>query len=353
MAINLTVILGAGAAHDVINPQSNDAIDFPRIRYRPPITANLFDTSIDWEHEYNKFKKVASVIGELRNAYPSKRTSLNIETFLKGLRNSHKKHRNDQFREFPLYLQHYFAAVSDRYCRKPSNYMILINKIFDIDLGKVIFVTTNYDLLFDKALESYSNFTKSDPNMNKYISDERWAYIKLHGSVDWGRRIKESMVKNTSSTLPGLLDNVSQLGATLDEALETDIVIDKRFNQETKELIYPAISVPVGESKLNCRDEHIATLKEHLNNCQNFLIIGFSGYDEDVLRFLDEKNGGFGKVLIVSGSKDSARETVTKFFSFGGLGGKLQGHVDSYLGNGFDEFIRSSVDLNEYLKNLL
>lgn len=356
MPINITVILGAGAAQDVVNLESNQVkTETSGQIFRPPTTADLLHTHRDWENEYMNFPAVASVIEELRNRAPDKRTSVDIENLLKELKESPKQHRNDTFREFPLYLQRFFTAVSERYCRKPSNYMTLIGKIFDLDLNKVVFVTTNYDLLFDQALHHHpaiKRFSISDSDMNKYISDETWAYIKLHGSVDWGRRIKEDMVRNRSSTLPGLVDNIRQLGNSLESALESDIVRDSSFNQDYRELIYPAISVPVGESKLNCRDEHVDMLKEHLNNCQHFLIIGFSGYDKDVLKLLDEKDGGFGQVLFVSGSEDSASKAREQFGSFGGLGQKVQMHADIYQGNGFDEFVRSSNGLIEYLSKL-
>lgn len=353
MPINLTVILGAGAAVDVVNFQSNQQVR--NSDFRPPTTANLFHTQRDWEDEYLKFPAVASVIEELRHSVPTNRTSLDVENFLKSLKESKNLHRNAQFREFPLYLQHFFTAVSERYCRKPSNYMTLISKIYDLDLNKVVFVTTNYDLLFDQALHHHpaiKSFSISDPNMDKYISNQRWAYIKLHGSVDWGKRIKENMVKNRSNTLAGLIDNVRQLGETLENALESEIIRNDRFNQETKELIYPAISVPIGESKLNCPDKHIQILKDHLNKCHHFLIIGFSGYDEDILRLFDEKEGGFNKVLFVSNSEASANKAREKFQSYGELRDKM--HADIYSGNGFDEFIRTvnGHGLSGYLKKL-
>lgn len=356
MSVNLTVILGAGAARDVVNPESNQVKTQTSGQiFRPPTTVDLLHTHKDWEDEYMNFPAVASVIEELRNRVPDKRTAFDIENLLRELKESNKQHRNDTFREFPLYLQRFFTAVSERYCRKPSNYMTLISKIFDLDINKVIFVTTNYDLLFDQALHHHpatKGFSISDPDMNKYITDEKWAYIKLHGSIDWGRRIKESMVKNRSNTLPGLVDNVRQLGDLLETALETDIIRDSSFNQDDKELIYPAISVPVGESKLNCRDDHVRTLEKHLSNCQHFLVIGFSGYDEDMLKMLDKKDGGFGKVLFVSGSEESASKAREKFMGFDGLGGKLQMHANIYRGNGFDEFVRSANGLNDYLNKL-
>lgn len=354
MLVNLTVILGAGAAFDVVNFAGNRQIDDSN--FRPPITSSLFDTHKDWENEYSKFSNVASVVEELRNNFQnSNHTSLDIENFLKDLKESSKLHRNEQFREFPLYLQHYFTHVSKRYCKKPTNYLTLLNKIFDLDIGKVVFITTNYDLLFDKALEFHGStkYSISNPDMNKYIANENWAYIKIHGSVDWGRRIKEDMIKNKSSTLPGLLDNVQQLGASLEEALENKIIRDKGFDQDTKDLVYPAISVPISENKLNCPDDHIQVLKEHFNKCQNFLIIGFSGYDKDILSLLDQKEGGFNKVMFVSGSEKGASEARQKFMEFGELGDKLNGHAFTYDGNGFDEFVRSSNGLDDYLNKYL
>lgn len=353
MPKNLTVIFGAGAAVDVVNPESNQVRN---AQFRPEITANLFHTHRNWETEYSRFPNVVSVIEELRQSMPPNRTSIDVENFLKQLKESNKSHRNIQFREFPLYLQHYFTAVSDNYCIESTNYMTLINKIFDFDIDRVVFLTTNYDLLFDKALykHPHTQFSISDPNMNKYIaSNEQWAYIKLHGSVDWGRRIKKDQVRNKSNTLAGLIDNVTQLGKYLEQALENEIIRDKTFNQEHRELLYPAISVPIGESKLNCPDKYINFLKEHLNKCYHFLVIGFSGFDTDVLKLLDEKEGGFNRIMFVSGSKESANTALNKFCSYRKLGERLQINALTYPGNGFDEFIRSSNGLDEYLKSLI
>lgn len=354
--MDLTVILGAGASFDVVNSQSSDLLRYrSELRFRPPVTANLFNTHEEWAEEYKKFPAVASLVQELRQALPEKHTSVNVEGFLRSLKESPKNHRNNQFRQLPLYLQHYFYRVSINYCKWPANYSTLINKIFDLDLDKVIFVTTNYDLLFDQALElnDATKFVLNDTAPSKYIRNKDWAYIKIHGSVDWGRSIKDSLIKNRGNTLPALLDNVIQLGASLEEALEQEIVIDKSFaNENERKLIYPAISVPVGESKFNCWPDHIQVLRDHLNQCQNYLIIGFSGYDKDILKMLDEKDGGFGQVLFVSGSEDSANNAREQFRSFGELGQKLQMHADIYQGNGFDEFVRSSNGLIAYLNKL-
>lgn len=353
MSVNLTVILGAGSARDVVNPNSNQQIN--NSIFRPPITADLFNTHRDWEDEYLKFPAVAEVIEELRARYPNDRTSADVENLLKELKDSSASHRNNQFRQFPLYLQHYFSAISNNYCKKPTNYFTLINKIFDLEIGKVVFLTTNYDLLFDSALHysSATKFAKDDPNMDKYISQNSWAYIKLHGSVDWGRSFVERIIINKGSTLDALIDTVNQMGSFLEQNLEPSIMRDDTYNRTERRLMYPAISVPIGDSKLNCPDKHVSVLKDHLNNCQHFLIIGFSGYDEDILRLLDEKENGFGKVLFVSGSEEGANNARLKFMNFGELGQKLQTHALTYPGNGFDEFVRSSDGLIEFLGTLV
>lgn len=356
MPTNLTVIFGAGASFDVVNPKSIDLLrDRHKLRFRPPVTANIFNTHEEWAEEYKKFPAVASLVQEIRQSLPEKHTSVNVEDFLKTLKDSPRVHRNNQFRQIPLYLQHYFYRVSTNYCKWPANYVTLINKIFDLDLGKVTFVTTNYDLLFDQALElsPATNFTLASTAPSKYINSSEWAYIKIHGSVDWGRSINEDMVKNRGNTLSALCDNIDQLGPKLEEALVEEINIDKSFMDENdRKLIYPAISVPVGESKLNCWPDHIQILKDHLNRCQNYLIIGFSGYDKDILEMLDQKEGGFNKVMFVSGSGDSANEARMNFMQYGSLGQKLQTHADTFSGNGFDEFVKSTVGLSAYLQRL-
>lgn len=210
MPINLTVIFGAGASVDVIDPESDQ---LESKEFRPPITKDLFNTDRSWAKEYKKFSAVLSVLEELRNRLSFEDESISLEKILRELKESSRPHRNKQFYELPMYLQHYFYYVSERYCKFPSNYSTLINMIFDIDFEKVMFLTTNYDLLFDQALAKNTatarDFPLNGTDMERYIKNKNWGYIKLHGSVNWGRAFKENLVPNKGRSLRALLDNVS------------------------------------------------------------------------------------------------------------------------------------------------
>ena len=71
-----------------------------------------------------------------------------------------------------------------------TNYGGLVRKI-DAWLHEardsVTVVTFDYDLLIDDALQSLVGMEVS--SIGGHVSSEHWRYLKLHGSVDWGRRV--------------------------------------------------------------------------------------------------------------------------------------------------------------------
>jgi len=355
MSANLTVILGAGAARDVVHitDPGGNLEEVKDRRYRPPTVASLFNHIDGWEDNYNLFPGVVSTLRDLRNAVQVSRGAVTVENFLARLKSSSEEYERKQFRQFPVFLQYLFGWISREYCRYPSNYFSLINKTLTQQFSSVAFVTLNYDLLFDQALQQHHATRFVSNSFDLYTSSPKWKYFKIHGSVNWGREIDQHFISNKGDALDTLLSNIDQIGDHLDKALGKWTLDDSFLKVDSnRRLIFPAISVPVGESKLNCPPEHIQKLKQHLDNCHNYLLIGYSAFDKDLLVLLDEKNNGFGKVLIVSESEKSASEIRARLMSHGELMGKLQGHVEIYSGNGFDEFMRSSDGLHKYLNNL-
>lgn len=355
MGLNLTVVLGAGAAVDVVHVTEPDrnSEEIKDHRLRPPTVATLFKYIDGWEHNYNLFSGVETTIGDLRNTMAVSPGSTSVETFLSKLKNSSDDFKRKQFRHFPVFLQFFFWHVGKDYCYHPSNYLSLMNQTLTDKFSHVAYVTLNYDLLFDIALQKHPE-TKLVPNsFNNYTDNTKWQYFKLHGSVNWGRTIDKNFISNQGATLDALLGNIDSIGDRLDQSLG-NWVIDTSYLEidQNRKMIYPAISVPTGESKLNCPDDHVNKLKDQLNHCSNFLIIGYSGFDKDLLELLDHKQNGFDKVLIVSSSEESASNVRGKFMAHDGLKSKLQGHVDIYSGNGFDEFVRSSDGLTKFLDSL-
>ncbi len=347
---NLTVILGAGASHDLIPKASWDRSVKEDI-YKPPLTKDLFLMHKNLEQYFTDFPGVKSVLADIRAIPMQTDSAISLEKFLKGLRDSPDKFRRIQFRQFAPYLQKLFYLISQRFCYQPDNFNRLLNLTLGNKFDNVLFLTLNYDLLFDIALEAHdhTNFNINDNDIRKYIpSGANWSYIKLHGSIDWSRPIKSEFVKNPGRTLPSLIDNIRQLGDSLEQALDDKVLIGKsydftdvnlKFNPEDIALSYPVLGVPIDdESKTICDALHLEHLNKFLNECQDFLVVGFSGIDKDVLDLLDKKQNGFRKVVIVTKTEKGSRDAVMNFMSYGELSQKLQGSLDPFSG-GFSRFL--------------
>jgi len=352
MITNLTVILGAGASVDLIPSHSMNSIRDNN--FKPKVTKDLFNTPgiRVLEENYLLFPGVEQHLGRIRKISNSENSAKSLEVYLRKLREAPEEHDRRFFRHFALYLQSFFHLVSEGFCYTPVNYTHLLGETQKEKIRKVFYVTLNYDLFFDKALKGYRYDIKSK-DIEKYIpSNEKWAYIKLHGSIDWGRPIRERWIRNAGLNLSSLLDNIDQLGDDLEKYLE-DIEIDFTYHLPNgRRLLYPAISVPVdGESKYNCPPKHVEALKKHLDQCQNFLVIGYSGIDRDLLDLLSKKQGGFNKIQIVSGSRTEAMKAKKNFLSHRDLRGKLKNHISLYKGNGFSSFIQDG-SLEKFIESL-
>lgn len=351
--MNLTIILGAGAAVDVIPLDEKSPGSTPGLLsliYKPRVTKDLFQTPQPWETEYSNFPGVESVLGELR----THTNAQSLENYLGDLKDSEEAFERLQFRQFPVYLQHYFSQVSERYCTSPHNYNSLINQASRKNLfRKVAYVTLNYDLLFDKALGRHPKtspvFEKDSTDIRKYVKADDWIYIKLHGSVNWGRPIDPHWIKNEGKSISAYIDNIDHIGDRLDDALG-EIVIDYSYSSGNREPIYPAISVPTGESKVNCPETHLDAFKKHLDTSEHFLVIGFSGYDTDILNLLAQKKGSFKKLVVVSRNKESAENTILNFQKHDVLKDRIRGAVKPYESGGFNDFMNGPTVLEGYFQ---
>lgn len=70
------------------------------------------------------------------------------------------------------------------YAEQPDCYDRLINAALKVDA--VTFVSLNYDDIFDQRLVT------PDPldSLERYLGPgKNWALVKLHGSINWGRRV--------------------------------------------------------------------------------------------------------------------------------------------------------------------
>jgi hypothetical protein len=272
------------------------------------------------------------------------RTSEGLESILRSLQDSPEAHIRRQYRQVPLYLRHLFWEISRRYTTAAVNYLHLMNSVLTSGFSRVAFVTTNYDLFLEKALRSVAGALIN--GLDSYTSDPQWMLVKLHGSVDWARPIeglpREDLMRHGSYT--------AAINAhPLDVFNLGDLVFQGLLSPEFQDgVMYPALTVPVqGKYEYMCPLSHIDALCEVLASCPNFLVIGSSGRDADLMELLNNKVQCRSPRLQVVSHADADRVLQRFCDSVSVFSTGYRGHY----GSGFSGFLVSG-GLEKFLEDL-
>lgn len=330
----ITVILGAGASYDLVpGNQSGQVVNDND--FRPPLTPSLFKMSRNLEKYLTYYPKAYTAIGTLRNLLHKGDKSL--ETLLKDLKESNEVIKIQEFRQIPFYLQHLFLMISQNYCFHPVNYTTLISETLRKSVDAIAYVTLNYDLFIEKALESIVGFDFS--NIESYVPhDQKWMFIKLHGSANWGRKLKK--IYNPGEKLEAILDNIGQMNPDNDLSDRIEVIPNlPAFSLSGLKAYFPSITVPVDNKyEFNCQKEHLIKLESLLRISKKILIIGISGKDQDLLDLLSKNLTNIKLVTIVGGGKANEIKERLKAgvpqFNSGTVAWKI-------YNEGFSEFIKS------------
>lgn len=346
MREDLTVILGAGASTGSVEPGKTS--QNPVI---PPITKDLFSTR--YEGILDKYGDVLASMGSISHDLEDGKS---LEDYIKdrlgtyGHYASLKNHRRRSLNQLPLYLQHLFSHISKSLGLK-THYHRFVHDLFDKDINTT-FLSLNYDLLIDRALEKAEN-NKFTGFGNYTNQQQRWVLIKLHGSVNWFRHI-------TRFSYPGMerkLDNwkVIVRNMNLLKDLSKDIVflnLDSQFEDGFNGKIpcYPVLAIPNTEySPIFPIDEQRQLLEKRLHGCENFLFIGFSAWDEDVLNILNQNVNKVRNLLIIgkSDAEGIYERLVKKAPMF-----KTNNLEEVLYDKGFETFMRGGIDINNFLDKI-
>ncbi len=208
-------IFGAGASFDSVPENApHPATVLPD--FRPLLTDFLFSNRAirtQYLKEYPAVRDLAATIVRMLPSYDG-----SLEKVLSAISETSKLHRAAQLVEVPLYLTDLFWKASE-YATPPINYTFLIDQLLD-RYDKVAFITLNYDLLLDRALSERTYGGPSFTGMRSYVRDT-WALVKLHGSVNWGRRIPiERQFADKREYLSMLSQLVADEKATFDGPIE-------------------------------------------------------------------------------------------------------------------------------------
>lgn len=349
MAKNLLVIVGAGASNQLIpfDDRTSQYIGWENADLKPPLTRDVFRHD---EHtrrilqDYDGARHLAAPIGLALSRGEQ------LEPLLRSYRDSDSQPLASQFLEIPLHLQDFFAEICE-YTDQPTNYEMLVHTLFSASCGfhQIAFVTLNYETLLDNVLfPDYIGKPLND-NLDSYIG-ERCRLVKLHGSVNWARRLRKVFrLRDDFRGVRSYLSAIRSFGnaQSLSSALEPDIFhwypgqprlqeIRRDDTEVECYLYYPAISVPLGtyDRAFACPPPHLRGLEEFLPSCRNVLAIGTSARDDDLLEILA---GGLTTVEcfnIVDKDAEAVRSAMDGWCNVTPLGVYQEAHT-----GGFSDFI--------------
>ncbi len=224
-----------------------------------------------------------------------------------------------------------FYTVSNYYVTGGgTKHQALVQAVQASQYAKVFYLTVNYDLFLDRAIQTVYGVTFD--SLHSYWQD-RCVLTKLHGSVNWGRVILNYNPKKASAegdilqileTLDSDLQLSDQIrvipqltysaqGGSELPSIENQNKAVVRLRSADRATHYPALSVPIeGKTDSYISEDQLENIRAFLRGCSDFLVIGFSGLDEHVVQ-LSRDVTKVRNLEIVSGGRARGVKTLQKF----------------------------------------
>lgn len=330
----LTIVVGVGASYDCVE---KDNADFDP-DWQPPLVKDIFQFRKKTFNEVlKKYSKAETLSDEIRSKLQSGRMS--IESLLRQYSSEADSSLQRLYWEVPLYLQELFGRISDEFVISgATRFETLVRIVSKSSYKKCFFLTLNYDLFLEKALKTIGyGFHK----LSSYTpSEKKISLVKLHGSVNWGIELKSYWERNSKTAVEVLNSLSSDVLWRSSEIAILDGYQDSQRFREGK-FYYPALAVPVeGKSGYFCPPAHIDEAKRFLTGCSDFVFIGFSAIDQDILELLKNVRT-VEKLRVVNGGKKSARQVHSRLVQANDIFGQVSSDtIDNCLcSTGFKDFV--------------
>ncbi len=276
----LAVILGAGASHGVC-PAGSGVVKNEFLK--PPITETMFNgTALDGV--LARHPEAAALMSSVRTEVAA---NVPFEESLRRYLDNTNAYIQRQLAFVPIALHTFFFLVSAEYTSEAINYSHLLNRTIGEGIHTA-FMTVNYDTLLEMSLTRTTGVVFD--SLQSYVSSPDWILVKLHGSVGWGYPWIEDGHMNMATDIGG--DWARNLAShNPPPSRDPDLIRAGRNNflYADGRALYPALALPVaGKYGFVCPPSHVSALKTFLADCENYLFIGFSANDQDLLDLLKE-----------------------------------------------------------------
>lgn len=235
---------------------------------------------------------------------------------------------------------------------------------------QVCFVTFNYDTMLEEAMSQVLRLEVRD--MDSYIKWDNYSLLKLHGSINWGR-VVEGISKNQGETSNDLCQRIIDMMEPRSEFFTNEYKLCSHDMHPLPikpsvlhggmagpdSVLYPALSIPVeNKDEFSCPAKHVTALEALLPKVTKVITIGWRATEAEFLRMLKFSRqmpySGVRPVmrlLIVTGSKDGAGETLTNLLRVGGETPDLFQHLPTTpVTTGFTGLINNLATLGAFLR---
>jgi hypothetical protein len=326
----LLVIFGAGASYDSL--PSRPLAEFPKVEARPPLADHLFDDRPLFLETLRRVPQCHPIVARLRH----RPAGISLEAKLTELESDASNHslRRTQLAGLRYYLQ----VLLFECCRQwhgqavgVTNYLTLLDVIESRRKkdDRVLLATFNYDTLIEEAL---SGIGVRLADIGDYIKHPSYRLFKLHGSVNWARRLEGSMdtIRAAWAIAHDVMERIDDLTLTDDYRL----ISETPAGSVDKQPALPAIAIPLlNKQEYECPSAHVSALLQDLPQVDRVLIIGWAANDEMLLDTLVAKLTLRPNVTIVAGGAEQATQVQLKFRARNYRGGTR------VLEGGFTEFV--------------
>jgi hypothetical protein len=341
----LLVILGAGASHDSINPNTVDLAPYTRPRsvydYKPPLANGLFDNRPNFGEVLDEFHEAVGLVAHLRRRVQA---GSSVEQELEQVQSEKTDARGRQeLVAVKFYLQWTLWKCSDEWWKVGhgvTNYGELLRRL-RIWAAKnsdepICLVTFNYDTILERSLDAVVGL-----RIESFDSYTQGAFklFKLHGSVNWGHNLGfKGSFPNWPMAAHHLIseaadapeDNYVLLGSTSDVNMQGHVTL-------------PAIAIPVQQKAVfECPEPQLAQLRTLLPNTTQILALGWRATEQHFIALLREtlQRERVQRALIVAGEARDANSPKPGHEVISNLSGTIACKMDD-ANSTFSDFVGS------------
>jgi hypothetical protein len=346
------VVFGAGASYDSAQeyrPPYGAAdirgrrppVDAADIRgWRPPLADDLFlDPHRRCTEIIESYPKIRGILQPLRA-----HRNHTVEEVLESFQAQAPNHldRYSQLASVRYYLRDLLFKCTINWLRHTSgvtNYATLVDQIllYHDRISPICFVTFNYDLLLEDALIDRGFHPPDDPKLFSSCHPF-FKVFKLHGSVNWGRIVKD---RPLNESVKELIESAAYVESPTSEALTAWKTVEYMQDKSSNGMpLYPCISIPVqkkDEKSFQCPPNHLYELVQMISSVNNILIVGWQAKEAHFMELLRKHLRRLDRLQVVVGSEQLSTQISRSFLEQLGENAAAC-RTDTYRG-GFTDFV--------------